>query len=496
MKIRSSVLATGHWPLATEVLLAIATGTLLVVSFPRVGWNFLAPVALVPLLLALVGEERAARRFWLGHLAGCVCWGGMCYWIYGVMREYGHVPAGLAGALFAGFVLGKAVHLGVFAWLAGPLLARWWAIPAVAALWTAIEGTHPYAGFTWLMLGHAAVDMPVVARLAPLTGVLGMSFVLAMMNVGVALALRRRPRWHLAPLALLLLLYLAPRLPPRSPGKQTAWLVQPNIDAAHVSLSNPLTRWRAGATRTPDLILWPENPAPAYFYNDPRFRRSVEQVARIHGTYLLFSAVAFRDQALKEPLNSAVLLGPGGEEIARYDKIHLVPFGEFVPWPFGYLVGKVTSEAGDFVPGDKVVVAPAGGHAIGTFICYESVFGNGVRQFVAGGAEVLATLSNDGWYGRTAARDQHLLIARSRAQENARWLLRATNTGLTRVIDPAGVVSAAIPPDQPGMLIAGFDYLTGQTIYTRWGDWFWWTAIAASLAAQWQARKREHAGRT
>jgi apolipoprotein N-acyltransferase len=488
VKIRAS-------ELATEVLLALGSGTLLVLSFPRFGWNWIAPIALVPLLLALHGET-ARRRFWLGHLAGCIYWGGTCYWIYGVMHEYGHVPAPGAAALLVGFFLVKGLHLGVFAWLAGPLLARWWAIPAVAALWTAIEGSHPYAAFTWLMLGHAAVDMSVVARLAPFTGVLGMSFALATMNVGVALAIRRRPRWHLAPLAALLLLYLAPRLPLSSPGKQTVWLVQPNIDAANVPASNPLTRWRAGATQTPDLILWPENPAPADFYNDARFRQAVEQVARTQGTYLIFSALAFRDQALREPLNSAVLLGPGGEEIARYDKIHLVPFGEFVPWPFGYLVEKVTREAGDFVPGDKVVVAPARGHGIGTFICYESVFGNGVRQFVAGGAEVLVNLSNDGWFGRTAARYQHLLIARSRAQENARWLLRATNTGLTRVIDPAGLVRAAIPPDQPGMLIAGFDYVTRRTLYTRWGDWFWWTTIAASLAALWQARKRKHAGRT
>jgi apolipoprotein N-acyltransferase len=471
-----------------NVLLAALSGVLLVALYPRIGWSWMAPVALVPLLVALDGQP-ARRRFWLGHLAGCIFWGGACYWIYGVMHQYGNVPALGSAALLVGFFLVKALHFGVFAWLAGPMLARCWAIPGVAALWTAIEGTHPYAGFTWLMLGHAAVDRAVVARLAPLTGVLGMSFVLAMMNVGVALAVRRRPRLHLALLAPLVLLYALPRLPAPSPGRHTAWLVQPNIDVGDAAAINPLAHWRAGARQPPDLIVWPENPAPAYFYNDLRFRRAVEKVAQEHGAYLLFSAVAFRDAQMREPLNSAVLLGPDGAQIARYDKIHLVPFGEYVPWPFRRLVDKVTREAGDFVPGEKVVVARPGGRGVGTFICYESVFGDGVRQFVAAGAELLANISNDGWYGKTAARNQHLLIARSRAQENARWLLRATNTGLTTVINPAGLVTAAIPPDQPGMLVAGFDYVTRRTLYTRRGDWFWWTAIAASLAALWQARK-------
>lgn len=481
-----------------RVSLAALSGVLLVALYPRLGWSWLAPVALVPLLAALDGQP-AQRRFWLGHLTGCIFWGGSCYWIYGVMHQYGDVPALGSAALLVGFFLAKGLHLAVFAALAGPLLARWWAIPGVAALWTAIEGTHPHAGFTWLMLGHAAVDMAVVARLAPLTGVLGMSFVLAMMNVGVALALLRRPRRRLIPLAPLLLLYVVPRLPTAPPARHTAWLVQPNIDVADAALPNPLANWRAGARQTPDLIVWPENPTPAYFYHDLRFRRAVEQVAQQHGAYLLFSAVAFRDAGMREPLNSAVLLGPDGAEIARYDKIHLVPFGEYVPALFRRVVDKVTREAGDFVPGEKVVVARPGGRGLGTFICYESVFGDGVRRFAAAGAEVLANISNDGWFGKTAARYQHLLIARSRAQENARWLLRATNTGLTAAINPAGRVTAALPPDQPGMLVAGFDYVTRQTLYTRWGDWFWWTAIAGSLACQpepwrrlaalWPARK-------
>ncbi|MBI3666762.1 MAG: apolipoprotein N-acyltransferase [Acidobacteria bacterium] len=478
--------------------MAAASGILLVALFPRFNLTYFAPLALVPLLLAIDIEPRSGGRFLLGAVAGWIFWGGTCYWIYGVMHQYGHVPASGAAALFAGFFLVKGLHLGLFAWLAGGLLRRAWAIPAVAAVWVAVEGTHSYAGFTWLMLGSAATNMSVLARLAPFTGVVGMSFALLLMNVAVALALRRRPKHHLAWLLLLPLLYLLPPLPEPRTGDRVALLLQPNISEEEI-FSNTWTRERTEellarlallshsrveAGERPDLIIWPENPAPFYFYTDPLFRSTAQNIARAEKTYFLFGTVAFRDAQEREPLNSAVLLGPQGEEIARYDKIDLVPFGEFVPWPLGSLVEKVTREAGDFVPGDKVVVAGAGPGRIGTFICYEAAMGRAVRKFAAGGAEVLVNISNDGWFGRSAAREQHLLIARMRAIENGRWLLRATNTGLTAAIDPAGRVTALLPPDRPGELAARFDYRPATTLYTRWGDWFWWLTIAATAAAK------------
>ncbi len=485
-----------------SLALAAATGLLLVALFPGPDLPLLAPVALVPLLLALDAEARPRQRFLLGWISGGIFWGGTCYWIYYTMHVHGHVPAAGAAALLAGFLVVKGLHLGVFGWLAGPLLARRWGIPAVAAAWVAVEGTHPYAGFTWLMLGNAGGNMPLVARLGPITGVLGMSFVLAMMSAAIAQALARRPRRWLLWLLTLQVLLLLPSLPARQDGRQLAQLVQPDVVEEEL-FSQPWTSARAAqmlrewtalsgqvaqTAEPPDLIVWPENPAPFYFYGDPAFRAAVAGVAQERHTYLLFSTVAFRDAAQREPLNSAVLLGPDGAPVARYDKIHLVPFGEFVPWPFGMLVEKVTHEAGDYVPGDRIVVAQAGEHRVGTFICYESVFARHVRQFVAGGAEVLVNVSNDGWFGQSAARDQHLLIARMRALENARWLLRATNNGITAVIDPAGRVRAALPQDRPGVLVSRFDYAGGQTAYTRWGDWFWWLAVVVTIGLTWVAR--------
>jgi len=171
------------------------------------------------------------------------------------------------------------------------------------------------------------------------------------------------------------------------------------------------------------------------------------------------------------PPTSARLVAPPGEVVGRYDKVHLVPFGEFVPWPFGF-ANKISTEIGDFKPGDKVVVLPVGDHRIGTFICYESVFPNFVRQFAANGAELLINISNDSWFDKSAARQQHLKIVRMRAAENRRWVLRSTNDGITATIDPAGRLLGTLPEYVESASRTGYSYVKETTFYTRHGDWF------------------------
>jgi hypothetical protein len=169
----------------------------------------------------------------------------------------------------------------------------------------------------------------------------------------------------------------------------------------------------------------------------------VDNLARTLHAYLVVGTVAHN--VAEEPLNSAVLISPDGARISRYDKVNLVPFGEFVPWPFGALTNKISTEAGDFAAGTRVVVSQAGAHKIGTFICYESVFPGYVRRFAANGADVLINISNDGWFGQSAAREQHLSMVRMRAAENRRWILRSTNDGITAAIDSAGRLRAVAP---------------------------------------------------
>ena len=486
-------------------LLAAASGLLQVLIFPSFGYSLLAPVSLVPLLLAIARESGRRKQFLLGWIAGAIFWGGACYWIYDVMHRYAHLPALAAAAIFVGFFLVKGLHLGLFSVLAAPLLKTRWAIPVVAALWVALEGTHQYLGFTWLHLGNAGISMSVLARLAPYTGVYGVSFALALMNVALAAALLRKPRRQLAWLLLLPTLYLLPALPPPETGDKGVRLIQPNINpdevvgrgwsrrrlAEHLSRMEFLSTEAAASSESisPELVIWPEYPLPGYFFADPSYRSYMERLARKTDAYLIFNAVDFEPAAERRPLNTAVTLDPAGEMVSRYDKIFLVPFGEFVPWPFSYFIEKVTLEAGDFVPGSEVALAEVGTHQVGTFICYEAVFARGVRRFVDSGAEVLVNISNDSWYGQSPARDQHLLIARMRAVENARWLLRATNDGITSIIDPAGRVVAALPSYEEGVLAGRFSYSSRTTWFTRFGEWFWWGSVLAAVGCWFIARR-------
>lgn len=469
--------------------LALLSAVLLILAFPSFSITWLAPVALTPLLVAVTRERRWLRRFLLGWAAGFVYWFGVCYWIQDVLARYGGLGDFVSWLLFLLFAVTKGLHFAVFAVFAGILMRRWWAVPAVAALWVAVEVTNGPLGFAWLALGNAGIDMAVPLRLAPFTGVYGLSFVFMMMAAALALALLRRARLELLWLVLLPFLVFLPPLPPAQRGHEEALLLQPNIsetqewtqesvyretdDLAMLSLRSALIQH----AHPPSIIVWPEVPAPFYYYDDPRFRRSIDDLARAAHASVLLGVVAHTFDG--RPLNSATLVSSSGIPISRYDKVNLVPFGEFVPWPFGF-ANKISTEVGDFAPGRRVVVSPVDHHKIGAFICYESVFPNFVRKFVAGGAEVLFNISNDGWFGRSAARRQHLRIVRMRAAENRRWILRSTNDGITASIDPAGRVRGTLPLYTEATSYTGFNYISEKTVYTRYGDWF--AILCATIA--------------
>ena len=183
------------------------------------------------------------------------------------------------------------------------------------------------------------------------------------------------------------------------------------------------------------------------------------------------------------PYNSAILLDPQGRLVFTYDKVHLVPFGEYEPFPLIHrVVASVSSEVGGFRKGTKYAVGQLpGGLKFGTFICYEAIYPGEVRRFAANGAELYINISNDGWFGRSAAADQHLRMARVRAVENRRWLLRVTNNGYTVSVDPYGRIISTIPADVRGAADLPYDFRTDQTIYTRFGDWFAWLCVLVSV---------------
>jgi apolipoprotein N-acyltransferase len=242
-----------------------------------------------------------------------------------------------------------------------------------------------------------------------------------------------------------------------------------------------------GTAPRPDLIAWPESPAP-FFTTDPAFRDAVSNMAREAQTWVLVGSMGVRNasetpQRATELYNSGSLVSPSGEWVGRYDKMHLVPFGEYVPFKrvFGF-AGGLTKEVGDYSSGTSRAPLQAGSSKLGVFICYESIFPDEIRQLAANGAEVFVNLSNDGWYGDSGAYAQHLKQARMRAVENDRWLLRDTNTGVTAAIDPYGRVVSSIPRKERTALDANYALTKITTFYTRHGDWFAYLCAIISTA--------------
>jgi len=247
------------------------------------------------------------------------------------------------------------------------------------------------------------------------------------------------------------------------------------------------------------LIVWPESPAP-FFTSDPLFREPMSQMARQTQSWVVTGAIgstpaAQSGSASSQVFNSAALISPSGEWTARYDKVHLVPFGEYLPFPSLFaFAGGLTKEVGQFTPGTSRAPLDAGGTKLGVFICYESVFPGEVREFANQGAQVFINISNDGWYGDSGAYAQHLNQTRMRAVENDRWILSATDTGVTASIDPYGRIVSRLSRKERGALVAPYALTSVTTFYTRRGDWFAWLCAiisAGALVTRFASSKKE-----
>jgi len=476
-------------------ILALLSAVLLTASFPGYNLIALAPLALAPLIVASARESGWRKRFLLGYVSGVLYWFVTCNWIHFTIETHGGMSRAAAWFCFALFCLAKALQFGGFALLAGWTMRSRFAIPATAAVWVLIDYTNAPLGFAWLSLGNATIDMGLPVRLAPWTGVWGITFLLASLSAELANFLGKRKGVPFLGLALIPSLLLLPPLPDAA-GRERAVLVQPNIDETQnwtpQSLRRLIDRMRElslaplASSPRPNLLIWPEAPAPFYDY-DLGFMHDLEGIAREGNTYFLAGLVGHaEDGAL---LNSADLVSPTGEVLSRYDKVNLVPFGEFVPWPLGPIAFKISTEAGDFRPGSRRIVTRLDdGHKLGTFICYESVFPSFIAGFAREGAQVLVNPSNDGWFGKTAAREQHLEIVRMRAAENRRWILRATNDGITATIDPGGRVREKLDLYRESSASMHFSYEAGVTFYSRFGDWFVWVCLAIVCAGMVSAR--------
>jgi len=435
------------------------------------------------------------------------------------MEQHGGLGPVLAIGVLLLFVIVFSLYFGVFglviAWVAK--YSRGWALALSPFLWVTMEIARTYVltGFPWNLLGYA-VQAPGLQRLASFTAVYGLSFlVVATSALFVSIfvdPIQKRARFALAIwLALLVAVNVAAAPPPMLPGPEAAILVQPDVPL-DVNILEHWAPWKEPAqldhlvdlslaarnkvnppSADPPLVAWSENPAPFYFDRDPVFRQAMEKMARQAQSYVVVSTMITNPADGGRPRNSAIVLDPQGHELLQYDKIHLVPFGEYVPeWAFPGKIGKITLEVGDFVAGSNYQVArtPQGG--IGVFICYEAIFPQLVRRLTDQGATVLVTISDDTWFGNSSAAFQHLEMARFRAIENGRYLLRSTNDGITAMVDPYGRVLEAAPRHGQQVLIGRFGYLAGQTFYTSHGDVFAWGCVAVTLAMMvgWSVKMR------
>jgi apolipoprotein N-acyltransferase len=514
-------------------LLVVLSSLLQVLIFPLAGLYVLSWVAFAPLIVALLRARpvgvlemdgsvnlqaaKPGQAFLLAYISGVLWYAGTCYWIYNTMHEHGglNVPVALL-ALFL-FCLYLGLYHGLFGVLlslsVGPGRDNRRALLAAPFLWIAVELARTrITGFPWNLLGTAQVDNISLSRITTWTGVYGVSFEIMLVNVAIAAAFlvptKKRNTLLIASLTAAAVLQ-AGRLvdAPALPADHAALLVQENIpvdatwtrdafertlhELTDLSVKAAASASSAASGASPgkvDLIVWPESPAP-FFASDPLFRDPLSQMAREAHRWVVTGAIGSTPAtqsgtSTSQVFNSAALISPSGDWTARYDKVHLVPFGEYLPFPrlFAF-AGGLTKEVGEFQAGASREPLDAGDTRLGVFICYESVFPGEVRQFADQGAQAFVNLSNDGWYGDSGAYAQHLNQTRMRAIENDRWILSATNTGVTASIDPYGRTVARLPRKERGALVAPYALTSVTTFYTRHGDWFCWLCAIISAGA-------------
>jgi apolipoprotein N-acyltransferase len=517
----------------TRALLALGSGAALALSFPKYNLWPLAWISLTMLVLASCGARPLASPL-CGFLHGIVFYPVGLPWIDVVMQQYGNVDpwssAGILGLMAtAGGIVCSFFSLGV---ALASRRSKALACALAPCLWVTLEfaRTHlPIIGFPWNLTGYAASGNLALVQLTPITGIYGLTFLIAAYGSLLAYAILRGSQrvWKstlLVTAALIVIAAVGGYLVPKAVPDHVARLVQTNFPQSehypadwlqlhageldqleHLSVDVPGQGTAPGENAVPSasgLIVWPEVPAP-FSVQDPAFAQRAIRIARESHSYFLVGVVDWKLDASHNyyPTNSAVLLNPEGQRVFTYDKIHLVPFGEYVPlrnWI--KFAGRLTADISDFTPGMVYAVGELPGIAaaansssssaasavtrdkFGTFICYEAIFPNEIRRFAKNGADLLINISNDGWFGRSSAPPQHLMMARVRAVENRRWLLRDTNNGYTVVVDPYGRIVARMPTDIRAELDAPFAFRDDITIYTRFGDWFSWLCVLASAA--------------
>jgi len=526
-----------------DILLSLLSGILLILSFPSFDIEVLAWVALVPLFYAIEGKGLY-HSFMLGLLAGVISFLGILYWIIVAVHTYGNAPLILSGFILLLLVVYLSLFIGAFAFLTRfiQIHSGLQTILFTPALWAALEYLRSFllTGFPWANLGYSQyLNLPII-QMADITGPYGLSFVILLVNAALFRVLHQWSTLRLPVLKAGARSGLTLNGNSSSPLQKGGWvpsngskrtfpfkeavitvvvllgflmygylkmgvvdrqmiqdpplrigLAQGNIDQS--------VKWDESfqketlqiyeklsfkvAEEKPDLIIWPETATPFFFQDAKEYQPFILDIPKKTNAFLLFGTPSYKVHKGKvSHYNSAYLFSPTGEWVGKYDKIHLVPFGEYIPMQdLLFFIGSLGEGIGDFKSGNVIFNFSLPQGKFGVLICFEIIFPDLARHFVKRGANFLVTITNDAWFGRTSAPYQHFSIAAFRAVENRVFVARAANTGMTGFIDPKGKIVKQGKIFTEEAMNATIRLSNRKTFYTLYGDVFAWACTAFSL---------------
>jgi apolipoprotein N-acyltransferase len=474
----------------------------------------LAWVALVPFFYVLEGLPPLKAARW-GMLLGFLMFGAVLYWI-ALLKEAQNLR--VWGWLALAFIL--SLYIALFGFLQRFLRVGTglFSSVATAALWTAVEyfrGSWPFGGFPWGQIGYAHAVSPSLLFWTTFTGIWGLTFLTVFVSCEIASSVKaaqagrkreacRRSGWAVG---LVLALYAVGSLCMWQPQAASRALrvacLQPNVDQSMKwSKANEDGTYRIleGLTRSavplkPSLILWPETASPNFLlWNLPALERVTKMVRDSRTPTLVgcLDAVKVQGKGVQQ-FNSADAFSASGSLCGTFHKMHLVPFGEYVPFQkYLLFLGPVVGDLGNFNSGVTHRSFDAENFTYTPLICYEAIFPKEVRSASLTGADLLVNISNDAWYGRTAALYQHALLCATQAASVRRPMVRAANTGISFLADASGRITASSTWWKEEVLVGEVPSASGATLYQRWGDWFpvfcWIMVLGLWIRAAWLGR--------
>lgn len=487
-----------------KVFFALLSGLLLFLSFPKFGLGIIAWIAFVPLFIALKDDLSLRQAAWLGFISGITAHIGMIYWIADVVIHYGHLP--FYRSMMVMFLLASylSIYVALFS-SAIVFLRQRFALYLVAPVsWICLEylKSNLFTGFPWENLGYSQYADYYFIQIADVAGVYGLSFLVMLINVTIYEVLTKRFKDTLALSITVLLLCLGgylygilrtsqiDQVQENAPTIEIA-LVQGNIDQSikwnPKYQKDTLDVYENLSPRHPDgkerLLVWPETAVPFDFQDESDLKKRVESIAVRSESWFIFGSMSYELKGgVKNYYNSAYLLSPAGRVHGKYDKVHLVPYGEYVPLRRIFpSITALAADIGDFLPGREYIPLKMGKRHIGVLICYEGILSEAARRYKRASADFLVNITNDAWFGTTSAPYQHFSMTLFRAIETRLFLARAANTGISAIVDPTGRIVRKTELFKKDKISASIKIVKVSTIYANYGDWLTFMAYTALI---------------